>query len=89
MEMLTLLKRLLSATVAAGLLLAPIALRAAEDLPVTDKIPAAPAKIRVMVYNGAYTSMPPRVSPTSRTRSMWSGSAGPGSITQAGELPTT
>lgn len=60
MKRLTFLKQLLPA-IAAGFLLAPVALRAADDLPVTDKIPAAPTKIRVMVYNGAYTSMPPRV----------------------------
>lgn len=34
---------------------------AAQDLPVTDKIPAKMTKIRVMTYNGAYTSLPVQV----------------------------
>jgi NitT/TauT family transport system substrate-binding protein len=46
---------------AAGLLLMASGARAAEDLPVTDQLPAAPFKIRVMVYNGAYTSLPPNL----------------------------
>ena len=29
----------------------------ADELPVTDKVPAATTKIRVMTYNGAYTSL--------------------------------
>jgi len=32
-----------------------------EDLPVTDKIPATMTPIRVMTYNGAYTSLPVQV----------------------------
>ena len=32
-----------------------------QDLPVTDKIPATVTPIRVMVYNGAYTSLPVQV----------------------------
>jgi len=32
-----------------------------DALPVTDKIPASPTKIRVMVYNGAYTSLPAQI----------------------------
>lgn len=34
---------------------------AAQDLPVTDKIPAKMTPIRVMTYNGAYTSLPVQV----------------------------
>jgi NitT/TauT family transport system substrate-binding protein len=33
----------------------------ADDLPVTDKVPGSPTKIRVMVYNGAYTSLPAQI----------------------------
>ena len=33
----------------------------AEDLPVTDKVPAKMTPIRVMTYNGAYTSLPVHV----------------------------
>lgn len=33
----------------------------ADNLPVTNKIPAQMTKIRVMVYNGAYTSLPPYI----------------------------
>lgn len=48
----------------AGLAVAAIvASRAAfaQELPVTDKIPASPTPIRVMVYNGAYTSLPVQI----------------------------
>jgi NitT/TauT family transport system substrate-binding protein len=43
------------------MLLAAWPAAAAEDLPVTDQLPAAPFKIRVMTYNGAYTSLVPNV----------------------------
>ncbi len=33
----------------------------AQDLPVTDKVPATMTKIRVMTYNGAYTSLPAHI----------------------------
>ncbi len=33
----------------------------AQDLPVTDKVPAKMTPIRVMTYNGAYTSLPVQV----------------------------
>jgi len=49
--------RLLPAMLVAGLLLAAPFADAADDLPVTDKLPTSPVKVRVMVYNGAYTSM--------------------------------
>ncbi|HJU24300.1 MAG TPA: ABC transporter substrate-binding protein [Casimicrobiaceae bacterium] len=32
-----------------------------QELPVSDKIPASPTPIRVMVYNGAYTSLPVQI----------------------------
>ncbi len=33
----------------------------AQELPVTDKTPAAMTKVRVMIYNGAYTSLPAHI----------------------------
>ncbi len=37
---------------------AALAAARADELPVTDKVPASTTKIRVMTYNGAYTSLP-------------------------------
>jgi NitT/TauT family transport system substrate-binding protein len=52
-------RRICLATMLAALACATLA--TAQDLPVTDKIPAAMTPIRVMVYNGAYTSLPVQV----------------------------
>ncbi|HVO91155.1 MAG TPA: ABC transporter substrate-binding protein [Casimicrobiaceae bacterium] len=51
--------KMLGTIAAAALMLAHSA--TAQDLPVTDKIPTAMTPIRVMVYNGAYTSLPVQV----------------------------
>ena len=56
------LKFVCSASFCAALVggVAPSAVRA-DELPVTDKVPASMTKIRVMTYNGAYTSLPARI----------------------------
>lgn len=41
--------------------LGPRSAAAANKLPITSAIPATMTTIRVMVYNGAYTSMPPHI----------------------------
>ena len=49
--------RFIWAAAVAATLLGSVAARA-DSLPVTNQIPPAMTKIRVMVYNGAYTSLP-------------------------------
>jgi NitT/TauT family transport system substrate-binding protein len=55
----------MKAAIALGACLAIVASVAgrawAQELPVTDKIPATVTPIRVMVYNGAYTSLPVQI----------------------------
>jgi len=54
--------RRLAASTLCITLLSVLALQAAaQELPVTDKIPAKMTPIRVMTYNGAYTSLPVQV----------------------------
>src|SRR5258708_27031570 len=56
------LRKICSSLFCVGLLgWAAVATARADELPVTDKIPAMPTKIRVMVYNGAYTSLPAQI----------------------------
>jgi NitT/TauT family transport system substrate-binding protein len=44
-----------------GLASLGVSIASAQDLPVTDKIPGKMTPIRVMVYNGSYTSLPAQV----------------------------
>ena len=56
------LRNLCSSLVCVGLLgWAAVSAARADESPVTDKIPASTTKIRVMVYNGAYTSLPAQI----------------------------
>lgn len=50
--------RVVIGMMAIALMLTGTASVRADDLPVTSQVPATPTKVRVMVYNGAYTSFP-------------------------------